>query len=165
MDEAHVEHAVGFVEDEDLDPAQIERALAGMVEQAAGRGHQDVDAAAQLVDLRLHADAAEHHHAGELAVLAVVAHAFLDLGRELARRRQDQRADRRTTARIALGRLRHQAVQHRQHEAGGLAGAGLGAAHQVAAGQHQRNRLGLDRGRRGVSLLVHGTQQGLGEAE
>ena len=30
--------------------------------------------------------------------------------------------------------LGHQAVQHRQHEAGRLAGAGLGAAHDVAAG-------------------------------
>ena len=43
--------------------AEVERALAVVVEQAAGRGDEDVDAAAQLVDLRLHADAAEHHHA------------------------------------------------------------------------------------------------------
>ena len=38
-----------------------------VVEQAARRRDEDVDAAAELVDLRLHADAAEHHHAGQLA--------------------------------------------------------------------------------------------------
>ena len=46
VDEAHVEHAVGFVEHEDLDVAQVERALLLQVEQAAGGGDQDVDAAA-----------------------------------------------------------------------------------------------------------------------
>ena len=63
VDEAHVEHPVGLVEDEDLDVREVERALAVVVEQAPRRGDEDVDAAAQLVDLRLHADAAEHHHA------------------------------------------------------------------------------------------------------
>jgi hypothetical protein len=41
---------------------EVERALAGVVEQAARRGDEDVDALLQAVDLRLHADAAEHHH-------------------------------------------------------------------------------------------------------
>ncbi len=165
VDEAHVEHPVGLVEDEDLDVREVERALAVVVEQAPGGGHEDVDAAAQLVDLRLHADAAEHHHAGELGVLAVDAHAFLDLRGELARRRQDQGPDRQLAASVANGRLRHQAVQQRQHEAGGLAGAGLGAAHDVAAGEHGGDGLGLDRGGGGVARFVNGTQQGLGEAE
>ena len=166
VDEAHVEHAVGFVEHEDLDVREVERALAVVVEQAARRGDEDVDAAAQLVDLRLHADAAEHHHAGELGVLAVGAHAFLDLRRELAGRREDEGADRqlgRAASRTA--RLGHQALQHRQHEAGGLAGAGLRAAHDVAAGEHGGDGLRLDRGGRGVARFVHGTQQRLGKAE
>jgi hypothetical protein len=38
-------------------------------------------------------------------------------------------------------------VDHRQHEGGGLAGAGLGDADQVAAHQHGRDRLALDRRR------------------
>ena len=61
--------------------------------------------------------------------------------------------------------LRHQALQHRQDEAGGLAGAGLGAAQQVAAGEHGGNGLRLDRGGGGVARFVNGTQQGLGQAE
>ena len=45
LDEAHVEHAVGFVEHEELDVAELDVALAHQVEQAARRGDQDVDAA------------------------------------------------------------------------------------------------------------------------
>src|SRR3546814_18310899 len=49
-----------------------------------------------------------------------------------------------------------QDVDHGQSEAGGLAGAGLGAAEQVAA--HQANRYGflLNRGGRGVTNLLNG---------
>ena len=109
VDEAHVEHAIGLVEHEDLDVREVERALAVVVEEPPRRGDEDVDAAAQLVDLRLHADAAEHHHAGELGVLAVGANAFLDLRRELARRREDEGADRQLprasrTAGLAMSR-------------------------------------------------------------
>ena len=57
-DEAHVEHPVGLVEDEDLDPAQVDGALAGVVEQASGRGDHDLDATAQRADLAAEADAA-----------------------------------------------------------------------------------------------------------
>ena len=35
--EAHVEHAIGFVEHEDLDVPQIDSALLRVIEQAAGR--------------------------------------------------------------------------------------------------------------------------------
>ena len=48
-DEAHVEHAVGLVEHEDLDARKVDVALAVMVEQPAGRGDQDVDAALAAV--------------------------------------------------------------------------------------------------------------------
>ena len=74
---------------------QVDVALAVMVEQAAGRRDEDVDAAPQLRDLRAEADAAEHRHrARSLQVLAVGADRRLDLRGELARRREDQRAHR-----------------------------------------------------------------------
>jgi hypothetical protein len=46
VDEAHVQHAVGFVQHQDLAPGQVEHALLLQVQQAAGGGHQDVDAPA-----------------------------------------------------------------------------------------------------------------------
>ena len=61
--------------------------------------------------------------------------------------------------------LGHEALQQRQDEAGGLAGAGLGAAHDVAAREDGGNGLRLDRRGRGVARFVHGTQQRLGQAE
>ena len=56
-------------------------------------------------------------------------------------------------------------MQDRQREGGGLAGAGLGDADDVAAGENDRNGLRLDRRRRVVFLFGQRAQDGLGEAE
>jgi hypothetical protein len=53
-------------------------------------------------------------------------------------------------------------VDHRQHEGGGLAGAGLGDADQVPAHQDGRDRLALDRGRVAVAGFLHGAEQFVG---
>ena len=158
-DEPHVEHPVGFVEDEDLDLAQGDRALLHVVEQPAGCRDQDLDALSQRLDLGIHRHAAEDLHAPQRNVLAVLADAFLDLRRELARRRKDQRADRMAGGRDARVRVRREQLQKRQREPRGLAGAGLRAAHDVAAGEHMRNRLHLDRRGRRVTLLLDGSEQ------
>ena len=50
-------------------------------------------------------------------------------------------------------------AQHWQRECSGLAGAGLGTGDQVAAREHQRDRLLLDGSRGGVPLLLHRAQQ------
>ena len=58
-DEAHVEHPVGLVEDEDLDRARGRSCPAPtMVEQAAGRRDDDLGAGAERADLGVEADAA-----------------------------------------------------------------------------------------------------------
>ena len=69
--EAHVEHAIGFVEHEDLDLAQIHRFLLDVIEQPAGRRDQDLDAAADDRQLLLDVDAAEHDRRAQAGVLAV----------------------------------------------------------------------------------------------
>ena len=98
-DEAHVEHAVGLVEDEDLDRREVDGALAEVVEQAAGRGDDDVDAATQRVGLRREADAAVDGGRADAPVATVDADALLDLERELAGRGEDEGADRATARR------------------------------------------------------------------
>ena len=55
--EAHVEHPVGLVEDEDLDVGERDRAAREQVLEAAGRGHDEVGGAGVL-DLLVEADAA-----------------------------------------------------------------------------------------------------------
>ena len=147
--EAHVEHAVGFVQHQGVDRRQVRGALAEVVEQAARRRDQHVEAAAQRIDLRLHADAAEDGGRAQGRVRAVVLEAVEDLRREFARRRQHQHA------RGATGRARRafrkELGQDRQREAAGLAGAGLRRGHEVVAGEDERDGLLLDRRRRVVA--------------
>jgi hypothetical protein len=61
-DEAHVEHAVGFVEDEEFDEVETHGLLFDVVEQPAGRGDDDLAAFLQFGDLRAHVDAAVDAH-------------------------------------------------------------------------------------------------------
>ena len=145
-DEAHVEHAVGFVDDQQLDAGQQQPAALEMVEQAARRCDQHVDAARQLGVLVVERDAADEERDVELVVGAVLVEAFLDLRGEFARRLEDQRA---RHARPRAAGLQH--GEHRQREGGGLAGAGLRDAEHVAAREHVGDRLFLDRGGGGVT--------------
>jgi len=101
VDESHVEHPVAFVEHQDLHLAQVDRLLLHMVEQPARRSDQDVHAAAQRVDLRLHADPAVHQGRFQVHVLAIGADAFFHLRGELPGRRNDQRPHRVTRRRMA----------------------------------------------------------------
>ncbi len=156
VDEAHVEHAVGLVQHQDLHPGEIHRPLAGVVQQPSRRGHQDIDALAQLLDLRVDLDAAEDHRRAQREVAAVGLHALADLGGQLAGGGEDQRAHR---ALAAGRRVVVQALQQRKGESGGLAGARLGAGHHVAALEDQGNGLALDGSGGGVALLAHGAQE------
>jgi len=104
-----------------------------VIEQAPGRRDDDVDAAAQLLHLRLEAHAAVDHGGAQLHVLAVGAHALLHLRRELARGHEDEAAHRMARGRMADVGFSREELQHRQREAGGLAGAGLSGAEEIAA--------------------------------
>ena len=158
--EAHVEHAVGFVDDEQLDAGEQEPAALEMVEQAAGRGDQHVDAARELGVLVVERHAADHQRDVELVACAVFVEALLHLRGELARRLQDQRA---RHARAGAALLQH--GEHRQREGGGLAGAGLGDAEHVAAREHVRDRLFLDGGGGGVAGRLNRGENFVGQAE
>ena len=56
--EAHVHHAVGFVEHEQLDAGQVRVLLPHVIDQPARRGDDDVDAGAERAFLAAHFDAA-----------------------------------------------------------------------------------------------------------
>ena len=59
LDEAEVEHLVDFVEDEELDGAEVGDARVQVVDQAAGRGDEHVEPLRQRLDLRAMRHAAE----------------------------------------------------------------------------------------------------------
>ena len=158
--EAHVEHAVGFVDDQDLDRVEEQAAALGEIEQAAGGCDDDVGAARDLGLLIAERDAADQKREVQLVVDAVLAERLFDLGGELARRLQNEGA---RHAGASAAALQHR--QHRQSEGGGLAGAGLGDAQDVAALQGVGNGLFLDRRRRVVARRFDGFEHFLAQAE
>ena len=141
-------------------PFEHDLAAPEQVHQPARRRDQDVDALFQRLDLIAHLHAADQECHAELVILAVFLEILGDLRREFAGRLEDQAA-RHARAAAALG----QDVDHRQHEAGGLAGAGLGDADQVAHHQYGRDRRGLDRRGFGIAGVPDRAEQFVGEAE
>ena len=100
--EAHVHHAVGFVEHEQLDAAEVGVLLPHVIDQPARRGDDDVDAGLERALLHAHLDAAVDGGARDGRVIREAVDLVFDLHGELARRREHQHA--------ALGRRSRPAV-------------------------------------------------------
>ena len=174
LDEAHVQHAVGFVQDQHLDLAQDGLAAVEVVDQAARGGDQQIDRTAQRGQLGAVGHAADD--GGDLQVRDVAAvgdRGLGDLDGQLAGRGQHQHARtlRRLTAQraAARGRIGLAGGQHtlecRQHEGGGLAAAGVGAHAQIRTGHRGGNGLRLHVGRVLVAGSGDGLQDGLVQAQ
>ena len=155
----HVQHSVGLVEHEDFHAREIHGLLLEVIEKPPRRRDENLDAAMQRFLLRSDVDAAIDHRRAQREMLTVDANALRNLRRELAGRREYQRAHRmprRRRARVCVGR---EELEQRQRESGGLPGACLSATHEVASFEDHRDRLGLDRGRVGVTLIGDCAQQ------
>jgi len=154
VDEAHVEHTVSLVKHQDLDMTEVDGALPNVVEQAAWRGHHDLDAVAKGADLAIHADAAEDGRRADGSMDAVRAHRLLHLQRQLTSRHHDEGANpARPGAATGVERL-----EHGEDEGRGLAGPGLGSSKQIVTLEDHRNGLGLDRRWLGVALIGYSTK-------
>ena len=160
--EAEVQHAVGLVQHEVADLVQFQLAGGHQVADAAGRADHDVGASPHPLHLHEAADAAENRNDATRHPIAEPVQTRFDLQCQFAGRRQDEGA-RGVTMR--LRRIGCEVLQHRQRECGGLAGAGLGDAEQVAAGEEVGNGCCLDRRWLEEVFTVEGTQQRLGQAE
>jgi hypothetical protein len=155
-EEAEVEHFVGLVEHQHRQAAELQVALLGEVEQAAGRADDDVDALLQRLDLRLVRPATVDRGDCQLAIADLE---VLGRDRQVAEHLQAEFASRddhesaRDTAQLTLG-IGGDALQQRHAERQRLAHAGAGLADQIVACQCQRHRQFLD-GKR-VFLAVFG---------
>ena len=142
--EAHVEHLVGLVEHHEAELAEVEGALLEVVHHPAGSADDHVHAASQGAQLdAVPLAAVDGEDAQPLEVRGVAPERLGDLESELTGGCEHQ----------DLGRLLRQvdAREDREGERGRLAGAGLGEADDVLAGQKRRDRLRLDRRRRLVA--------------
>ncbi|RMV09608.1 hypothetical protein ALP17_111390 [Pseudomonas savastanoi] len=132
--EAHVQHAVGFVQYQYFNVLEVQIACVQLLQQTPRRADQNVRHLAQ-------------HRGLNLEVLATGDQAGLDEGElrealdflerllsQLTGRQQDHRTDVDTN----LGRA-DQTVEDRQHKCGGLAATGLRSHPQVAPLQCERN--------------------------
>jgi len=133
-------------------------ALAHQVEQATGARDDNLDAAAQRVNLRHHADAAVDGGAAQSRLPAQSNERLVNLFRQLARGRDDQRPH-------LLARAVLQALQDGQGKGRSLARSGLGEANHVATGHDGRNRVALDGGRLLIAGCMDPGRQARGQIE
>ncbi len=160
LDEAKVEHAVGLVQDADLAGVQTDHlVLLDVIDQPAGGGDDDVGTSLQQGALLVVVHPAVDQGELETQVGGELDRVLVDLDRQLASRRQDQRA---RIFRLALGqrRLGKQAIDGGHQEGQGLAGAGLGLTGDVAPGQRHGQGHRLDRRAAGETRLIKAGQQG-----
>ena len=154
--EAHVEHAVGLVEDEDADAVEREGAALEEVLQAAGGRDDDVRLgrlARLLGDAGAAVDGADLERPGVGDRVDLVD----DLGRELARRREDQRRGARA---VGLD-----AVDDRHAEGERLARARGALGEDVTPGEDVGDDEVLDGERRGDPALLQSRADRGGHAE
>lgn len=146
VDKADVQHLVGLVQHQIGGLAQVNGTALDQVDQAAGRGDQHIHAARQPLGLDVDRGTAHHAIGPDRRAFGIGFDIGGDLRRQFPRRRKDQRA-----AGLGVGLLAvfDQPGQHRQPESCGLAGAGLGKAHHVAAFDHGGDALLLNRRRPG----------------
>jgi hypothetical protein len=153
---------VRLVDDGDLDGVEGDMALTHEVLEPARAGDDDVDAAAQALDLRVLADASEDRLARQARDLGERDEGGVDLRGELARRGQDQGAG--AAWATAVGR-RHEPGDEGQQERVGLAGPGAAASEDVTTGQRVGQGRGLDGGGGGDPAVLEDGGEGRGHAE
>ena len=147
LDEAHVQHFVGLVEDQVLEFPDVKRSPVQVVEYPARRSDDHVDALGQSAELLAHRSAAVDGRDRQLAAAVQRQQFFGHLQRQLARRNKDQGLSR------ALERT--EPFENRQAERGGLAGPGLGLRDDVVRlfGVEQRGNRQPLYGRRGLEAF------------
>ena len=124
--ESHVEHAVGFVEDEHLDVAQVGEAAIGEILQASGSRDDERGSGTESLNLSFLGDAADHERGLGHVLAAQLFVLFVDLHRKFTSRQQDQ------SVRLTRG-LFAEHFDDGDQEGEGFAGSGLGGADDVFA--------------------------------
>jgi hypothetical protein len=128
-DEPHIKHAIRFIEHAYPDLVEVCVTALHKVEQPARRRDDDVRSASQCSNLRSVAHSSVEHNGFEVGKPAIGGEAFTHLGCEFSRWCEYQSSG----SRLArdFGR---QSLQSRQSKCRGLAGSGLSACEEIAAG-------------------------------
>ena len=136
---AHVEHAIGFVENQGLHRFEANQPAAKEIFQPSRRGYDDPRSGAQGLNLRLLGQTADNEGCGRKFLVAQLFVLFVNLHGKFARGHQDKRF---RVARRSLQQALDQGHQERQ----GFASAGLGGGQDVSARKSVRDRFRLNGG-------------------
>ena len=117
--EAHVEHAVGLVENDDADGPEAERPALEMIGEPAGSRHDDVRPLLEPGELRAHRLAADENEGTDALGAAEHDERLGDLKRKLARRREHERT------RPGAGALRERDAARVRRSSIGIANAAV----------------------------------------
>ena len=160
--EAHVEHAVGLVENEEFDLAEIDISHLEMCEHAAGSGDYHLGAAAQGALLLCEAGAVGAAVYGERAdgyKVGESVHLCVDLHGELAGGSHHDAFH--LVGRLALAEL----VDDGEEECRRFACARLGYGYEVAAGEGRRDCLFLNGGALAEVHVVESVEHIVGQIQ
>ena len=156
--EAHIEHAVGLVKDEEGGAREVHTAHVQVADQAAGRGDNDVGTHLQSTLLPGIGDAVGatvDSHGGDGNEVRKAVDLLIDLLRQFARRCHNDRIDR-----ILWISASAQLADDGQHVGSRLASARLCAPDQVLTRENRRNGQLLNRRRlheiHGLESVQHG---------
>jgi hypothetical protein len=158
VEEAHVEHPVGFVQHQRVECVELQAFPFQVVHHTPRRADDDVRAMLQRRELAAQGHAAAQGHDLDVVVGASEAADFGgDLVGQLPRGAQHQRLHREAAC-VQVG-------QQGQGKSGGLAAAGLGLGDDVFAQQGRRQARRLDRRHRQVAQAFQVGQGGGVEGE
>ena len=144
--EAHIEHAVRFIQHDDADGGESDQFAVEEIAQAAGRRNNHLRALPDGLQLAGFAHAADDYGGADAGARREDQERFVNLQREFARRAQDE------SLRARGQRLAAQRFEDRESEREGLAGTGLCGGNDVVSEHGGRDRLRLDGRRRNESL-------------
>lgn len=162
--ETHVQHAISLVENEVLDAGQRDASTLNEIDKSARGGDEEIAAALDLAELRSYLSTTVDDARADPRAVGKLARLVVDLGDKLASGSKDQRRGvslaLASVATALAGRRGRRAVgeslrQDGEQEATRLAGTGLGASHEVAAADHDGDRVLLNRGRDSVASQVN----------
>ena len=153
--EAHIKHAVGLVENQNIDFVKSHCLLPQVVNQAPRSGDDNMRPVLNGIYLLAHRFPTDKHRGAQPQGPADLLDGLVYLQGQLARGQNHQTA----------AFMEAETLDHRDPESEGLTRAGLGNADYVFAFDGNGNQLMLNRRGSNKTLLRQNRQQGLREAE
>ncbi|MEY2542366.1 MAG: hypothetical protein QOI22_1968, partial [Verrucomicrobiota bacterium] len=138
--ESHVEHAIDFIEHENINVAKMNCALLEVIEEAAGGGDHDIHPVLQILFLFSVTHTAMYHRLPDIGEAPVIAKSRFDLRRQLAGRLEHEAAE------LSVPREQGQDWERKGRR---FAGAGLRGSDQIFSLENNRKGPQLNWGRFG----------------